>query len=84
MEFMRAYIQDRVTEWKAWGDLTEDLDTETAVNAMLSAYERSTTEVGYRLPIPVWCERFYKVMMEQDQQVRFSYLRGVRAKTARH
>jgi hypothetical protein len=81
---MRGYLRDRITEWKAWGDLTDDLDTERAVDVLIGAYERSVTGAGVRLPLEMWCESFYKVMMEQNQQVRFSYLRGVRAKAARH
>ena len=81
---MREFLRDRINEWKAWGDITEDLDTETAINVLIGAYERGVTHAGMRLPLEMWCESFYKVMMEQDQQLRFRYLCGVRAKAARH
>ena len=84
MEFVRGYLRDRINEWKAFGDLTDDLDTDQAIDVLIGAYERSVTHAGMRLPLEMWCESFYKVMMDQSQQVRFSYLRGVRAKAARH
>jgi len=81
---MREFLRDRIMDWKAWGDLTDDLDTETAVDVLIGAYERGSAHVGMRLPLEMWCDSFYKVMMEQEQQLRFEYLRGVRAKAARH
>ncbi len=78
------YMRERLEDWVRFGDLSEDLDLDQAVNVLIGAYERSTAHVSLKLPVQMWCDTFYKVMMDSPQQLRFSYLRGARAKAARH
>jgi hypothetical protein len=72
----KAYLRKLVAEWIADGDLTPDMDIEQAVNVLLGAFERSKAHVLTPIELPWWCQTFRHIMLEQEMQMRFTYLSG--------
>ena len=75
-------LRAKVVEWISQGDLTPELDIDQAVAVLIGAFERSKAQIASPIPAEQWAEIFHKVMMDQDNQLRFTYLKGTyRART---